>query len=1295
MTEFGGKSPRLQQLLTEEIELTDIWGPSPGSPLTAPSCAAGGRLKVAHLCSQDYGGAGKAALRLHRGLRGLGVDSTVVVAEKLTGDAGVVEVGRRVAPGEAGARSAMAGRRAAWEELLRDYPDRPPGLEIFTDTVSEMRLEDCREIAEADIIHWHWVAGMLDYARAPQVFKGKRLIWTLHDMNPFTGGCHYAGDCRKYERQCAACPQLGSQQTRDLAARIWESKKEVYAQLEMQLVTPSRWLAARVRESALLGGFPVEVIPNSAPLEVFKTYARQEIREALGVAADARVVLFGADGLNNRRKGFAYLLEALRRYTQTHPEVVLATFGHSPPRDTLLGCKVLDFQYITDEQQLALLYNLADVFVLPSLEDNLPNTAVEALACGVPVAGFAAGGIPEIVAHQQTGFLAPPGDVEGLTEAIHWCLTQADGGQLRRRGRQQAEQEYAPQRQAERYRSLYQRRAGQPVAPATSGGAPDELPEPRGEREAPDTILIAANLVPFQDPGQRQRQEECIKSLARLTGRGVAPLNICYADELLEPEGWRTLSRLQRSADRELGVNGKRKPIVLDLFDLAADYAREHGWEWFVVTNSDIIFTAAFIEELRRLMRAGFETAAVSRTEAARGNGDHGLVPGKVEMGGNDVFCCQTAWWLANRQRFQPYILGERVWDHAFVAVMASHSRFHAFFQEGLCFHISHPVAWKTAGPYSDYNMNLFNGVDRPYQERYYPFIHEVLNAPPGALTFEATQSLVDRHFRSRRAQLPEPDEKRRAARKAAAAGDVPGGPPAPEGLRLLLVVHGFPPQSLAGTELYTYNLARELARRGHEVRVLYPRVDRERPEGEITEDRYEGLPVTRMNIHPAQDFLGLFQNDARGGRFADYLATLKVDLVHFQHLIGFSASALHACRKLGIPALMTVHDGWLVCDQWHFMRVDGSLCPGPETVDGCVACLRARNSTMDLEEQIPQLFYLMAWRRQYLQKSLACLEGLIFPSECMRACLERYGCRHPRMTVTPLGLQPQESRPRATDPEVIRFTFLGHITHRKGADLAVRAFKLVASPRARLDLYGGVTDKDYGQRVMAEIATDRRITYHGPYTPADLPGILSRTDVAVVPSRWESYSLVTRECLQAGVPVIGADVWAIPEVIADGVNGRLFRGDDHVDLAAKMEALAADPARVAELQRGIEPVRTCQEEAAEIEGHYYAALGRRRPTATPLPAAGAGGEAEGLQTDAGAGSEAARHLEIAREQRRRQHYDDAIASLEKAKDLLSGEVVDLEVWRLMKSAKGFKEHKAFAKAIEDLETAKVKLGLR
>lgn len=450
---------------------------------------------VVHLCTFESGGAGIAARRLDHGLRAIGVESKFLVASKSSQNPDVLALPRdpgspRV-EGERGNPLLWDSLCAQWNRALDDYPLRPSGLEIFTDTSCAYRLDRIDEIRNADIINLHWVAGLLDYAKMPELFSDKKIIWTLHDMNPFTGGCHYAGTCVRYKKSCGSCPQLGSEDEGDLSRRIWDKKRRAFESLDISVVTPSRWLAGCAQESSLLSRFPVKIIPNSVPTETFRPYPKSDVRRQLNLPEDAAIILFGSDNIHTRRKGFRYLLEAMERFRPAGPKkrVVLAVFGSAGNCAELASqYPIMELGHLASEEEVALAYNISDVFVLPSLEDNLPNTIVEALSCGVPVVGFNVGGIPDLIEHKHTGYLAESGSIEGLVDGINWCISNREYQQISSRCRTACLERYETSIQANAYLDLYA---------DTEAGKQESIakPAPSKDRGLESTIRKAARYA--------------------------------------------------------------------------------------------------------------------------------------------------------------------------------------------------------------------------------------------------------------------------------------------------------------------------------------------------------------------------------------------------------------------------------------------------------------------------------------------------------------------------------------------------------------------------------------------------------------------------------------------------------------------------------------------------------------------------------------------------------------------------------------------------------------------------------
>jgi glycosyltransferase involved in cell wall biosynthesis/Flp pilus assembly protein TadD/GT2 family glycosyltransferase/2-polyprenyl-3-methyl-5-hydroxy-6-metoxy-1,4-benzoquinol methylase len=483
-------------------------------------------LKVVQLCMQDFGGAGKAAYRLHKGLQSIGVDSTMLVLNKRTSDPSVKVLPNDYSKGMTSCldtstyNSPMWNQQAMrWQKLMLKYPRRPAGLEVFTDAISDVKLDRVREIHEADLINLHWVAGVMDWPSAPLAISGKPVVWTLHDMNPFTGGCHYAGDCKKYVGGCGECPQIGSEDDADLSRHIWEQKYEAYTTLNINIVTPSRWLGKCASASKLLSRFQVNVIPNGFPIDIFKPYTKEEVRKTLNIPESAKVILFGADSVVNQRKGFRYLLDALNKFPlRDEYDIVMLTFGNLQ-RGVKITSKypVINLGPIGDENTLAKVYSAAEAFVIPSLEDNLPNTVVESMACGVPVIGFDIGGIPDMIEHKKTGYLVKPKDAAGLIEGIEWVISSnRKASSLSKQCREKVEKEFSLQVQAKAYKELYEQVASEMLR-AKNDNAEAQAHSIRLERKAgadlPESLHQSA--IAFVNAGRKKEGMISLEALLK------------------------------------------------------------------------------------------------------------------------------------------------------------------------------------------------------------------------------------------------------------------------------------------------------------------------------------------------------------------------------------------------------------------------------------------------------------------------------------------------------------------------------------------------------------------------------------------------------------------------------------------------------------------------------------------------------------------------------------------------------------------------------------------------------------
>ncbi|WP_150046770.1 MULTISPECIES: glycosyltransferase [Methylomonas] len=390
-------------------------------PYTPPPKA--NSLSICAISTQDHGGAGISALRNVEVLRERGHQAYLAtIFRKSTNSPYVVKVPTTISGSDLEIRN-------RWREVAvvtQKDVDTLSARELFSKTGSIADLEKLRYIiSNADVIHLHWIIGILDIQNLPTIAGNRPIVWTLHDMNPFTGGCHYSEGCIQYRNECGNCPLLGNK-SKHLANEIWHTKKKAYAQLKnLHIVSPSQWLADCAKESSLFKGRDIRVIANPIPSEDFNPTNKLVARSKLGLPFDAKFIVFGADALNNLRKGGDLLVDAIR---------VLVNKGQANNvRGLLFGAASLDLGipmhnmgYITDPKALSLIYAAADVFAFPSREDNAPQTVPEALLSGTLVVAFPVGNVPELVEHMNTGFIARYEDTSHFAEGLAWALHHSD-----------------------------------------------------------------------------------------------------------------------------------------------------------------------------------------------------------------------------------------------------------------------------------------------------------------------------------------------------------------------------------------------------------------------------------------------------------------------------------------------------------------------------------------------------------------------------------------------------------------------------------------------------------------------------------------------------------------------------------------------------------------------------------------------------------------------------------------------------------------------------------------------------
>lgn len=412
-------------------------------------------LRVLTISSMADGGAGTGSVRRIYALRSIGIEARLL---SLVSHREEEFIGRLVP-----ALDVMdcTNQGEVWKYVYQQTC-RPAmgsagfrGYDLFSNTESVL---DFRQLAylfdRYDILHFHWTVGMLDYSHLAEAVGDKPIVWTTADMNAFTGGCHYSEGCTGYTRECEECPLVPANPA--LAHRAWKVKKETYEKLNITVVCPSEDTASLVRKSTLLGERDVVVIPNAYPVDLIKPVERAEARSRLGLPLDKKLVMFAAYSIHNRRKG-GDLLKAIATLLKESPhgtdtEVICAGRGSA---ELALKTHVLGQ---LDEEEMSLAYSAANVFILPSREDNAPLTATESLLCGTPFVGFEVGHLQEVTAGGRAGICVPVGDVCRLVESVGVFLDRAaDEEETRRLCRDIGVRYGDPMVSAVRHKRLYEK----------------------------------------------------------------------------------------------------------------------------------------------------------------------------------------------------------------------------------------------------------------------------------------------------------------------------------------------------------------------------------------------------------------------------------------------------------------------------------------------------------------------------------------------------------------------------------------------------------------------------------------------------------------------------------------------------------------------------------------------------------------------------------------------------------------------------------------------------------------------
>ena len=429
-------------------------------------------MKILQISTYDItGGAARAAYRLHRGLLQIGQDCRMLVRYKASTDDSIFCL---IPKNQAEKVNEEFFLSVAIQEQYINSHRTDISNTLFSLPYPGYDLSSLPMVQAADIINLHWVAQYQSPLTLHKLFDlRKAVVWTLHDQWAFTGGCHYSAGCEKYQSDCVGCLQLADDLF-GLPAAVLKDKLRFFKDANLTIVTPSRWMAECARQSRLFKDLRVEVIPNSLETDVFRPLPKVEAKKSIGLTPDIVTLLFGGEYGNEKRKGFHELIRAIEYCLKDDDfanlirakKIRLICFGYASDELEAVGIPVEALGYLDSDVKIMTAYCAADIFVLPSLEDNLPNTMLEAMSCGTPVVAFDVGGMPDAVINGVTGQLVSMGDTRQMGKAILSLIFNSEKrGGMGKECRKKIEEQYKLEIHAQHYWELYQ----ELIEPHTSG----------------------------------------------------------------------------------------------------------------------------------------------------------------------------------------------------------------------------------------------------------------------------------------------------------------------------------------------------------------------------------------------------------------------------------------------------------------------------------------------------------------------------------------------------------------------------------------------------------------------------------------------------------------------------------------------------------------------------------------------------------------------------------------------------------------------------------------------------------
>ena len=407
-------------------------------------------MKVLIVSTHDrLGGAAIAAYRLMEALNNNGGDAKMLVLNKQSNNPKVFQVGSKL----------INKVRFIVERLTIFIKNGFSKKNLFDISIANtgVSIINHPEFKQADIIHLHWInQGMLSIKEIGNILStGKKVVWTMHDMWPFTGICHHAGLCNHFQKECGVCPYLKSPSKKDMSHSNFLQKQEAYSKGKIHFVACSKWLEELALRSPLTSNHIVSAIPNPINTTTYRPKDKDSLKKLMNLPLDKKIILFAAAKVSDKRKGIDYLIEASKILSiKENNYIFLIAGGNSEEIISKLALPAKNAHYVAQEE-MPNMYNVADVFVTPSLQENLPNTIMESMSCGTPCIGFDIGGIAEMIDHKQNGYIAKYKNAEDLANGLKWILDEADSTQLSENARQKVIENYSESQIAMSYLEIY------------------------------------------------------------------------------------------------------------------------------------------------------------------------------------------------------------------------------------------------------------------------------------------------------------------------------------------------------------------------------------------------------------------------------------------------------------------------------------------------------------------------------------------------------------------------------------------------------------------------------------------------------------------------------------------------------------------------------------------------------------------------------------------------------------------------------------------------------------------------